>query len=83
MVHRNTRDQTIRFSGAGAAHQNAIAEQAIKTMVNMARTMLIHADIHSPGGTISMDLLPMATDHAVWLYNRIPRQGNGIVPIEI
>ena len=83
MEHLNTRNQTIRFSGAGAAHQNGIAERAIKTMVNMARTMLIHADIHSPGGTISMDLWPMAMDHAVWLYNRIPRQENGIAPIEI
>ena len=43
-------------------------------MVNMARTMLIHADLHSPDETISMDLWPMAMDHAVWLYNRIPRQ---------
>ena len=83
MEHLNTRNQTIRFSGAGAAHQNGIAERAIKTMVNMARTMLIHADLHSPGGTISMDLWPMAMDHAVWLYNRIPRQENGIAPIEI
>ena len=83
MEHLNTRNQAIRFSGAGAAHQNGITEQAIKTMVNMARTMLIHADLHSPDGTINMDLWPMAMDHAVWLYNRIPRQENGIAPIEI
>ena len=30
-----------------------------------------------------MDLWPMAMDHAVWLYNRIPRQENGIASIEI
>ena len=83
MEHLNARNQTIRFSGAGAAHQNGIAERAIKTMVNMARTMLIHADLHSPDGTINMDLWPMAMDHAVWLYNRITRQENGIAPIEI
>ena len=67
MEHLNARNQRFRFSGAGAAHQNGITERSIKTMVNMTRTMLIHADLHSPDETISMDLLPMAMDYAVWL----------------
>ena len=49
----------------------------------MARTMLIHADLHSPDETRSMDLWPVVMDYAVWLYNRILRQENGIAPIEI
>ena len=65
-------DQHIHFSGAGAAHQNGVAERAIQNVVKMARTMLIHAAMRSPDGTISADLWPMAMDHAVWLYNRIP-----------
>ena len=31
--------QKIRFSGAGASHQNGAAERAIKTVVTMSRTM--------------------------------------------
>ena len=48
--------QQIRFSGAGAAHQNGVAERGIKTIVNMARTMLIHATMHSPEGHITSKL---------------------------
>ena len=33
------KQQKIRFSGAGASYQNGAAERAIKTVVNMARTM--------------------------------------------
>ena len=35
--------QKIRFSGAGASHQNGAAERSIKTVVTMVRTMLMHA----------------------------------------
>ena len=31
-----------RFTGAGASHQNGTAERAIKVLVTMERTMLIH-----------------------------------------
>ena len=49
----------------------------------MAHTMLIHAAMHSPEGAITAELWPMAMDHAVWLYNRIPRIDSGIAPIEL
>ena len=35
--------QNIRFSGVGAAHQNGLAERHIRTVVEIARTLLIHA----------------------------------------
>ena len=35
------KQQKIRFSGAGASHQNGAAERAIKTVVTMASTMLM------------------------------------------
>ena len=38
--------QTIEFAGVGAHHQNGIAERAIRTISESARTMLIHAAIH-------------------------------------
>ena len=37
------KQQNIRFSGAGASHQNGAAERAIKTLVTMSRNILIHA----------------------------------------
>ena len=35
--------QKIRFSGAGASHQNGSEERTIKMVVTMASTMLMHA----------------------------------------
>ena len=62
----------IRFSGAGASHQNGAAERFIKTVVTMARTILMHAALIFPEDTLSTDLWPMAMDYAVWVYNWIP-----------
>ena len=76
-------NQTIEHSGAGAAHQNGVAERNIQTVVNMAQTMMLHATICSPDGAILAHLSPMTVDHAVWLCNRIPRQGTGLAPIEV
>jgi len=75
-------NQRIRFSGVGAAHQAGVAERGIRTVVDMARTMMLHTALHAPD-LISAELWPMAMDHAVWLYNRIPRRGCGATPLEI
>ena len=75
--------QKIRFSGAGASHQNGSAEHAIKTLVTMARTMLIHAELRCPDDTLYTDLWPMAMDCAVWVYNRTPDMQYGLSAIEI
>ena len=56
------KQQKIRFSGAGASHQNGAAERAIKTVVTMARAMLMHAALRCPEDTLSTDLWPM-----VWI----------------
>ena len=71
-------DQTISFSGVGAAHQNGVAEQAIKTAVSMACTMMLHVAMRSPEGTITAELWPMAMDHAAWIYNWIPKSDTGL-----
>ena len=62
----------IRFSGAGASNQNGAAERAIKTLVTMARNMLMQAALRCPEDTLSTDIWPMAMDYVVWVYNRIP-----------
>ena len=41
-------NQKVRFSGVGAAHQNGVSEWAIRTIMTMARTMLLHAAMHAP-----------------------------------
>ena len=72
------KDQHIRFSGSGAAHQNGVTERGIQTVFWMARTMLVHSTIYSPQGTITDELWDMAIDHALWLYNLIPREYSSI-----
>ena len=52
------KQQKIRFSGAGASHQNGSAERAINMEVTMARTMLMHAALRCPEDTFSTDIWP-------------------------
>ena len=61
------KQKKIRFSGSGASHQNRSAERAIKTVVTMARTMLIHAALRCFKETFSTDTFPMAMDYSVWV----------------
>ena len=75
--------QSLSLSGVGTAHQNAVAERGIKTVVNMARTMLLHAALRSPEGAITAELWPMAMDHATWLYNCIPHMDTGFAPVQL
>jgi hypothetical protein len=76
-------EQTIRFSGSGAAHQNGVAKRSIQTVVNMARTMMLHAAMRSPQGYVRTEHWPMAIDHAVWIYNHLPRMDSGASPEEL
>eukprot|EP00957_Ditylum_brightwellii_P068997 5237110-Ditylum_brightwellii.AAC.1 len=65
--------QSKRFGGAGAAHQNGIAERTIKTICDSARVLMIHVAIHSEEGEISEELWPIAKDHAAWLFEKFPK----------
>jgi hypothetical protein len=66
------------FAGAGAHHHNGTAERAIQTIMNMSRTMMLHAAIHWPDVADST-LWPMAVAHAVYLYNHMPALDTGHV----
>ena len=77
------KQKKIRFSGAGASHQNGAAERNIKTIVTMARTMLMHAARSCPEDTFSTDLCPMEMDYDVWVYNQTPDMQPGLSAIEI
>ena len=76
-------NQKIRFSRAGASHQNEASERVIKTVVTMAKTVLIHTALICPEDTFSTDLWPMAMHYAVWVYNNIPDVNSGLSAIEI
>jgi hypothetical protein len=71
--------QIITFAGAGAHHYNGMAERAIGTITNMARTMMLHAAIHWPEATNATQWL-MAVMHAMYLYNHMPHLETGISP---
>lgn len=44
--HLTLQGQDIKHSGAGSHHQNGRAERNIRTIMAMARTMLLHSAIH-------------------------------------
>ena len=75
--------QVIRFSGSAASNQNGESEQAIKTVVTMARTILIHSDIRYTEETLTNDICPMETDYSIRIYNWIPDMKSGLSTIEI
>ena len=66
------KQQNIRFSGAGASHQNGSTERVIKTVFTMARIMFMDAALRCPEDTLYTYLWPLEMDYAVWVYNRIP-----------
>ena len=74
--------QKILFSGDGASHRNGEAERAIKTVVTMARTVLMHDALRCTEDAFSTDLWPMDMDYAVWAYNRTPDMQSGLSAIE-
>ena len=75
--------QKIRFSGSGATNQNGAAECAIKTLVTMERTMLVHYALRFPKDPIFTDIWSMEMDYDIWVYNRIPDIQSRLSAIEI
>ncbi|KAI2512071.1 hypothetical protein MHU86_2359 [Fragilaria crotonensis] len=57
--------QIMRFAGVGAHHHNGIAERNIRTIMAIARTMMLHAAIHWPS-IADATLWPLAVNHAVF-----------------
>ena len=70
------------FSGVGAHHQDGIAERAIGTITSWARTMMLHSIIHWPD-VADIELWPFAMDHAVFLWNSLPRKDSLVSPDEL
>lgn len=81
---RNLRkfEQVTKFAGAGAHHQNGVAERSIRTVISIARTMMMHAAIHWPEVSDPC-LWPMAVQHAVHVFNRMPNLDTGLCPLDL
>ena len=77
-IHR----QVISFAGAGAHHHNGHAERSIRTIMSIARTMMLHSAIHWPD-LADATLWPMAVTHAVFLWNHIPDLTTGMSPSDL
>jgi hypothetical protein len=75
-------NQTIKFSGTGANHQNGVAKRAIQCVVSWARVMILHTGIHWPKEA-DLALWPFALFYAVWLWNNIPRHNTRYAPIKL
>ena len=75
--------QEALYSGAGSHHQNGTAERAIRTIMAMARTMLLHAATHWPDVAADPTTWPLAVRHAVYIYNRVPSANTGLSPMDL
>ena len=74
--------QVLHFAGVGAHHHNAIAERGIRTIMSIARTMMLHASIHWPD-VADPCLWPMAVSHVVFLHNHVPDPSSGLSPSDV
>ena len=75
--------KNMRFSGAGASHQNGSKDCAINTVVTMERNVLMHAALICSEDTFTTELWPTAMDYEVWIYNQIPDIKSSLTTIEI
>jgi hypothetical protein len=78
----NTQEKSITSSGSGAQHQNGVAERAIKTVSESARTMMLHCALRWPD-SCDPSLWPMAMQYAADIYNELPRLQGNYSPEEI
>ena len=70
--------QNIRLSRSGASHPNGEAERAIKTVVTMNMTMLIHYVLIYSEGIFYTTIWPMSMYYDTQIYNIIPYIQSGI-----
>ncbi len=80
--HLKVYRQIIKFAGSSAHHTNGVAERSIRTIMSIARTMMLHAAVHW-GEMADATLWPMAVDHAVYLFNRVPDPTTGLSPQDL
>ena len=80
--HLSHFEQVSKFAGVGAHHHNAQAERAIRTIMSISRTMMIHSGIHWPE-MARPTLWPMAVAHACYVFNHVPDTSTGLSPSDL
>ncbi|KAG7341235.1 reverse transcriptase RNA-dependent DNA polymerase [Nitzschia inconspicua] len=70
------------LSGVGAHYQNGVAERSIQTVTQWARAMLLHLALHWPEQS-RLDLWPFALEHAVYLWNHMPKKDSLLAPVQL
>ncbi len=77
-------DQGLTFAGVNAHHQNGVAERKIRELQDMARTMLIQANLRWPNG-VTTNLWPYAIQMANEVINNTPsfQDENRRLPVEL
>ena len=80
--HLQQKGQQIDFSRTRVHHQNVVAEQGIKTVVQWACMMVLRMAIHWPE-LADLELWPFALDYAAYLWNNLPSQDTRLALIKI
>lgn len=80
--HLSSFQQVSKLAGVGAHHHNAQAERAIRTIMSIARTMMIHSGIHWPE-MAQASLWSLAVLHACYVFNHVPDHSTGLSPADI
>ena len=75
-------DQEITFSGVGAHHQNGASERTLQTICTWARALMMNQLLHWPD-QYNTNLWPFALEHAVYIWNNLPKGRNGLTPLEL
>ena len=83
MKRLETYKQIITFVGTSAHHHNAVAERSIRTIMSIARTMMIHAASHWPEMAADATLWPLAVKYAVYIFNRVPNRETGLSALDV
>ena len=66
-------EQEISFCGVGMHSQNGVAERHIRTIVEKARAMLLHASSHWQD-ELDTELWTFAVNYAIHIWNNTPRE---------
>ena len=77
--------QSQSFSSAGAQHQNAQAEHAIRIIMYKARTFfMVHASLHwTERVSDDLSLWSFEEEHSVQVYNRVPTVWLGLSSLDL
>ena len=81
MRHCEKNNQKITFCGVGAHHQNGIAERHIRSLTDLARTVLLHGMKMWPEA-ITLSFWPFALKYASDRHNRLTIDSLGYTPLE-